>query len=96
LQGRTPVIDADIKSGFDAIPHDRLRNLVRRRIGDPRLLKLIRGWLETGIREDGRYIESEDAGTPQGGGISPLLANMHLHAFDKMGEQSQLPGSWVR
>jgi RNA-directed DNA polymerase len=96
FQGRTLVIDADIKGCFDAIPHDRLMNLVRRRISDPRLLKLIRGWLKAGIMEDGRYIESEDAGTPQGGVISPLLANIHLHAFDKMWEQSKFPGTLVR
>lgn len=96
FQRRTIVVDADIQGFFDNIPHTPLMKLVERRIGDPRLLKLIRGWLKAGVMEEGKHIKSDDAGTPQGGVISPLLANIYLHAFDKMWEQSHLMGTLVR
>jgi len=94
--GRTTVIDADIRSYFDRIPQKPLMNLVKRRISDPRMIKLIKGWLEAGVMEDGIYIEPDGVGTPQGGVISPLLANIYLHAFDKMWQQSKLPGTLIR
>jgi len=96
FKGRSTVVDADIRSFFDQIPHKRLMNLVKRRISDPRMLKLIKGWLEAGIMDDGITIEPDGLGTPQGGVISPLLANIYLHAFDKMWQQSRLPGSLIR
>ena len=75
------VVDADIKSYFDTIDHDVLLSLVERRISDRRVLKLIRQWLKAGVVEEGRY-EATETGTPQGGVISPLLANIYLHVLD--------------
>ncbi len=96
FQGRTVVVDADIRSYFDRIPQKPLMNLVKRRISDPRMLKLIKGWLQAGVMDGGVYIEPDGLGTPQGSVISPLLANIYLHAFDKMWQQSKLPGTLVR
>jgi RNA-directed DNA polymerase len=96
FEGRTVIVDADIRSYFDRIPQEPLMGLVERRISDPRMLKLIRAWLKAGVMDDGKYIEPDGGGTPQGSVISPLLANIYLHAFDKMWEQSKLPGTLVR
>jgi group II intron reverse transcriptase/maturase len=96
FQGRTVVVDADIRSCFDRIPQKPLLNLVKRRISDPRMLKLIKGWLEAGVMDGGVYIEPDGLGTPQGSVVSPLLGNICLHAFDKMWQQSKLPGTLVR
>ena len=93
--GQTVVIDADIQGCFDAIRHDILLRLVQKRVSDPRMLKLIRGWLKAGVMEEGRHVRSS-AGTPQGGVISPLLANIYLHSFDKMFEQACIPGTLIR
>jgi len=72
------VFDADIRKFFDSVDHDWLMRMVEHRIADPRVLRLIRQWLEVGVMEDGRYNETVE-GTPQGAGISPLLANIFLH-----------------
>ena len=93
---QTVVIDADIKGYFDNIRHNVLLNLLRKRISDPRVIKLIKGWLKAGVREEGKYIEAGGSGTPQGGVISPLLSNIYLHSFDKMFQQSGIPGTLVR
>ncbi len=93
---QTIVIDADITGFFDNIRQDIMMELVGRRIADPRVLRLIRKWLEAGVMEDGKYIESEGLGTPQGGVISPLLSNIYLHSFDKMFQLSGIPGTLVR
>jgi group II intron reverse transcriptase/maturase len=90
------ILDADIKGFFDNVDHDILMKLVRRRISDPRVLKLMEGWLKAGVMEDGHFHETNGVGTPQGGVISPLLANIYLHSFDKMFLQSKLPGTLVR
>jgi group II intron reverse transcriptase/maturase len=60
------------------------------------MIKLIKGWLEAGVMDAGAYVPPNGVGTPQGGVISPLLANIYLHAFDKMWQQSNLPGTLVR
>jgi len=76
------VLDADIRGYFDAISHDRLMKLIERRIADQRILRLIQKWLSAGVLQDGEWKPSE-VGTPQGGVISPILANIYLHyAFD--------------
>lgn len=72
------ILDADIKGFFDNLNHDMLLNLLEKRIGDKRVLRLISKWLKTGYIEDGKRIRQE-TGTPQGSVISPLLANVYLH-----------------
>jgi RNA-directed DNA polymerase len=77
------VLDADIRGFFDAIDHDYLMTMVEPRIGDQRVLRHIKKWLNAGVLEDGKKTQAE-YGTPQGGSISPLLANIYLHyAFDR-------------
>lgn len=75
------VVEADIQGYFDAIDHELLMSLLRRRISDRRVLKLIRQWLKVGVLEEGQQVSSE-VGSPQGGVISPLLANIYLHVLD--------------
>jgi len=72
------VLDADIRSFFDSVDHEWLLRMVAHRIADPRILRLIRGWLKAGVMESGEWRETE-RGTPQGSGISPLLSNIFLH-----------------
>ncbi len=93
---QTVIIDADIKGYFNNINQDILMKLVRRRIADPRVLMLIKGWLEAGVMDEGKYIPPNGMGTPQGGVISPLPANIYLHSFDKMFQQSGIRGTLVR
>ena len=82
---RTPVnyiLDADIEKFFDRISHDWMMQFLAHRIGDPRILRLIRKWLKAGVLDDGNVTPAV-MGTPQGAVISPLLANIYLHyVFD--------------
>jgi RNA-directed DNA polymerase len=72
------VLDADIKAFFDTIEHRHLQAFLEHRIGDTRMVRLLMKWAKAGVLEDGKRHET-DAGTPQGGLISPLLANLYLH-----------------
>jgi RNA-directed DNA polymerase len=72
------IIDSDIRKFFDSVDHEWLLRMMEHRIADPRVLRLIRLWLKAGILEDGEWSETVE-GTPQGSGISPLLANVFLH-----------------
>ena len=86
------VLDADISGYFDNINHEKLLELVHGRISDRKVLKLIRKWLVRGVVSEG-----DVKGTPQGGVISPLLANIYLHEFDKFWtEQKRVFGKLVR
>lgn len=76
------VLDVDLKNYFDSIPQDKLMELVRKRVSDTQVLRLIRWWLEARILEEGQITRSL-AGTPQGGVISPLLANIYLNWIDE-------------
>jgi RNA-directed DNA polymerase len=84
--GKFQVIDADISKYFDTIAHDKLLGLVARRIVDKNILKLIRMWLKAPVVEEGedgkKRFRGNDQGTPQGGVISPLLANIYLNVLD--------------
>jgi RNA-directed DNA polymerase len=79
--GHVHVVDIDIKGYFDSIPYDRLLELVKEHIADGRVLEMIEGFLKAGVMEGMESWEPEE-GTPQGGVISPLLANIYLNALD--------------
>jgi RNA-directed DNA polymerase len=85
--GFQAVYDADLKSYFDTIPHEQLLACLQRRIADRSVLGLIRKWLKSPVQEgdggSGRSLTRPEAGTPQGGVISPLLANLYLHELDR-------------
>lgn len=81
--GCTQVIDADLKRYFDSIPHEKLMEVIARRISDVWILRLIRWWLKAGVMENDGLTYS-DMGTPQGGVISPLLANIYLNELDRL------------
>ena len=72
------ILDLDIRGFFDTINHEQLNQYVEERVADQRILRLIRKWLKVGLMEEGEWKETE-VGTPQGSGISPLLANVYLH-----------------
>jgi group II intron reverse transcriptase/maturase len=72
------ILDADIRSFFDRLDHQWMSKFLEHRIGDPRILRLIRKWLRAGVSEEGEWSKTT-VGTPQGAVISPLLANVYLH-----------------
>jgi group II intron reverse transcriptase/maturase len=88
LSGRREVVDADLSGYFDSIPHAELLRLVRRRVSDGSMLKLVKAWLRAPIVEEdpktgAKRTVKNRCGTPQGGVISPLLANLYLDGLDK-------------
>jgi group II intron reverse transcriptase/maturase len=85
-RGHRFVVDGDIRGFFDAIDHERLMELVEERVSDRRVLKLIRRFLRAGVLEAGEVRDSE-LGSPQGGVISPLLANIYLNHLDRTWRQ---------
>ena len=96
--GKTQVIDADITKYFDTIPHDKLMSLVAKRVVDKNILRLIKLWLKAPVVEEGedgkkRY-EGNEKGTPQGGVISPLLANIYLNVLDKVWKMKKVEERW--
>jgi RNA-directed DNA polymerase len=100
-RGLQAVYDADLKGYFDSIPHEKLLACVRMRVVDRSVLKLIRMWLEVPVYDSGekggkgeKWSRSEK-GTPQGGVISPLLANLSLHWFDKEFHRAGGPAQWA-
>jgi group II intron reverse transcriptase/maturase len=74
------VVEMDIKAFFDSIDHGKLMKLVERRVSDPKVRKLLRQFLRAGVMEEG-VVRGTDLGSPQGGVISPLLANVYLNAW---------------
>ncbi|MBU1204626.1 MAG: group II intron reverse transcriptase/maturase [Nanoarchaeota archaeon] len=88
------VLDADISGYFDNINHEKLLEFVLMRISDRKILKLIRKWLKCGVVGE---LWDNEVGTPQGGVISPLLANIYLHEFDKFWyTQKRVRGKLIR
>jgi RNA-directed DNA polymerase len=84
LAGQTWVVDADLKSYFDTIPHERLLEMVRQKIADGRVLALLEKYLQQGVLEGSQLAEAGEEGTPQGAVISPLLANLYLDPLDHL------------
>ena len=99
--GYTSIYDADLKGYFDSIPHDKLLKCVEMRVVDRSVLHLIRMWLETPVVEPSEKpggkptVRRNETGTPQGGVISPLLANIYLHWFDKAFHGKDGPAQWA-
>jgi RNA-directed DNA polymerase len=81
-RGRRWVVETDVASCFSAIPHDQLMRAVEERVCDRSVLKLLRVMLRAGVMQDGQ-VSRPDAGTPQGGVISPVLCNVYLHRLDR-------------
>ena len=100
-EGKTAVYDADLASYFDSIPHDKLIACVRMRVVDGSVLGLIRQWLKAPVVEPPQggqppSVHRNDRGTPQGGVLSPLLANIYLHWFDHLFERGDGPAQWAK
>lgn len=94
--GRCEVYDADLEGYFDSIPHDQLILCVRMRVVDGSVLRLLREWLTAPIQEEGKGDGPRNRkGTPQGGVISPLLANIYLHWFDRAFHAADGPARWA-
>ena len=100
-EGQTAVYDADLAGYFDSIPHEQLIACVRMRVVDGSVLGLIRQWLKAPVVEPPRggkppSVHRNDRGTPQGGVLSPLLANIYLHWFDHLFERTGGPAQWAK
>jgi len=86
--GHDWVVDADLKSYFDTIPHERLMALIKERVADGGVLALVERFLRAGVLERAKGWQPTERGTPQGGVISPLLANLYLDPFDHQMERA--------
>jgi RNA-directed DNA polymerase len=86
--GHDWVVDADLKSYFDTIPHEGLMALIKERVADGRVLALVERFLRAGVLERAKGWQPTERGTPQGGVISPLLANLYLDPFDHQMERA--------
>lgn len=99
-RGQREVYDADLKSYFDTIPHEQLMKALQMRVTDRSVLALIRQWLQAPIVESddqGRTtVQRSKQGSPQGGVISPLLANVYLHWFEHLFHRPDGPGVWAK
>jgi RNA-directed DNA polymerase len=97
--GKCEIYDADLQGYFDSIPHDKLMACVRMRVVDGSVLKLIRQWLRAPVVEEDQQgrkkIGRNKSGTPQGGVLSPLLANIYLHWFDRVFHRKDGPAQWA-
>jgi RNA-directed DNA polymerase len=100
-EGKTAVYDADLAGYFDSIPQDKLIACVRMRVVDGAVLGLIRQWLKAPVVEPSQEgkpptVRRNDRGTPQGGVLSPLLANIYLHWFDHLFQRTDGPAQWAK
>src|SRR2546423_1442824 len=100
-EGQRAVYDADLAGYFDSIPQDKLIACVRMRVVDGSVLGLMRQWLQAPVVEpspDGKppTVRRNDQGTPQGGVLSPLLANIYLHWFDHLFQRADGPAQWAK
>jgi RNA-directed DNA polymerase len=97
--GKCEVYDADLEGYFDSIPHEKLMACIGMRVVDGSVLKLIRQWLKAPVQEPDEHgkkrVRRNKSGTPQGGVISPLLANIYLHWFDRIFHSKQGPAQWA-
>jgi RNA-directed DNA polymerase len=97
--GKCEVYDADLEGYFDSIPQEKLIACVRMRVVDGSVLSLIRQWLKAPVQEQDeqgkKRIRRNKSGTPQGGVLSPLLANIYLHWFDKLFHSKTGPARWA-
>jgi group II intron reverse transcriptase/maturase len=89
--GKTEVYDADLSKYFDSIPHEKLKTVLRERIKDQRVLKLINKWLKAPVNDDGQFTggNKNKVGVPQGAVLSPLLSNLYLHLLDRIVNSTQ-------
>lgn len=94
-QGRGEIYDADLKGYFDSIPHDKLMKGLEQRISDRSMLRLIRLFLKAPVKDGDGPPRRPKSGTPQGGVISPLLANSFLHWLDRAFYSRHGPGTWA-
>jgi len=100
-EGKNAVYDADLAGYFDSIPHEQLVACVRMRVVDGSVLGLIRQWLGAPVMEPAQgkeppRMKRRDRGTPQGGVLSPLLANIYLHWFDHLAYRADGPVHWAK